>query len=107
MSYFKGLASDVVGVLLLGAEGCSEAASVPWLRDATADEQRLFIEHCRAPLLKAKRLKRAEDFDYTELAVDGTGRPFWLKAVLDHPALSPLIRHQAVEYCRIVRLGEL
>lgn len=107
MSHFAGLASDVVGVLLLGAEGCGEAANAAWLRDATADEKQLFIEHCRAPLLKSRRLKRAEDFDYSELTVDGTGRPYWLKAVLDHPEVPQLIRGQAVEYCRIVRLGEL
>ncbi len=39
MSHFEGLSTDVLGIVLVGAEGCAETDGESWIRDATEEEQ--------------------------------------------------------------------
>jgi hypothetical protein len=89
----------VVGVLLVGAEGCAEAEEAPWLRDATQGE-RLVFERGLAKRYEDQGIK----LDPRDLYVDGIGRPYFLKAVLDHPELPDAARHKAERYSRVVHL---
>jgi hypothetical protein len=72
-------------VLLVGAEGCSEAEGQPWLRDATPEETTSFME-----------------FAGTSGTIDHTGRPYFYKVVKasapDH------IWEKASRCLRVVRL---
>lgn len=74
------LTDDGAGLILLGAEGCAEAADAPWLRDATGEERALFRD----------RVKTA-----AQLTIDDTGRPYWLKVV---EAGAP---REALECCQL------
>lgn len=58
--------------LMLGAEGCAEVQSEPWIRQATPDEVAAFKAHHK---LDEKRI--------SELAVDGIGRPYWFMTLTD------------------------
>ena len=104
MSHFSGLSADVVGVLLVGAEGCSETTDDEWLRDATPDERQLFLEHCRQMIRQAKGEAGLKGFDFTEFTVDGTGRPYWLKAILDVPSTPAIAREKAARFSRVLRV---
>ena len=104
MSHFSGLSADVVGVLLIGAEGCAETTDEAWLRDATPEERQLFIEHCRQMIKQAKGEAALKAFDVTEFTVDGTGRPYWLKAVLDHSSAPAIARAKAARFTRVLRV---
>ena len=103
MSHFSGLFPDVIGVLLVGAEGCAETTDEAWLQDATPQERRLFIEHCRQ-MIKESKGEALKAFDFTELTVDGTGRPYWLKAVLNLPSTPEVARAKASRFTRVLRV---
>jgi len=104
MSHFEGLSPDVAGLILIGAEGCSEVADEEWLRDATSEERQLFINHCREMVRHNKGDKAANAFDFVNYTVDGTGRPYWLKAVLGLPSTPALAREKAARFTRILRV---
>ncbi len=104
MSHFSGLSPDVVGVLLIGAEGCAETTDEAWLRDATTEERQLFIDFCRHIIRKAKGEAGLKCFDFTEFTVDGTGGPYWLKTVLDHSSTPALARAKAARFTRVFRV---
>ena len=104
MSLIDGAASEVLGVLLVAAEGCSETSGEVWLREATNEEQALFVSHCRSLLQKTKGQRCADSFEFGDLAVDGSGRPYWLMAVLDHPATPTMAREKAAKYTRVLRV---
>jgi hypothetical protein len=64
--------NETTATLLLGAEGCSEASGVPWLRDATDEEVQAVL---------------ATEPKAGELLLDGTGRPyFWMTVLPGAPA---------------------
>jgi len=97
----ESLGEDVAGVLLVGAEGCSEAGDVAWLRDATEAE---------TDVLKA-RLQRMHEqdtsqgaFDFSRYKVDGNGRPYWVKTVLITPETPEVAIEKARKYSRVVRV---
>jgi len=104
MSLIEGAAPEVLGVLLIGAEGCSETAGETWLREATDDEKCLFIEHFRKMIAQAKGKQQAECFKLSDITVDSSGRPYWLMAILDHPATPEIAREKAAKYTRAVRV---
>jgi len=104
MSHFPGLSPDVIGVVLIGAEGCSETTGEAWLRDATAEERQLFIGFCRQMVKQSKGEAASRSFDFTSFTVDGTGRPYWLKAVLDHSSTPALARAKAAQFTRVLRV---
>lgn len=107
MSRFEGLAPQVIGIVLVGAEGCAETADENWLRDATAEERELFILHCKQLVAEAKGADAAKNFDFTEFTVDTIGRPYWLKAVLDSPETPQMARGKARQFTRVVRVDSL
>ena len=107
VSHFNKVDSDVVGILLIGAEGCAETQNESWLRDATANERLLFIEHCRELVRQSKGERGAAGFNFTEFTVDGTGRPYWLKAVLESPDLPEVARDKAKKYTRTLRVHDV
>jgi hypothetical protein len=91
----------LIGVLLVGAEGVSEAGDAPWLRDATEVETMLFEKGIEQRYADAGR-----KLDVRDLYVDGNGRPYWLKVVVDHPGLPSIAREKAEKYTRCVRLSD-
>jgi hypothetical protein len=107
MSRFEKLDPDVVGLVLIGAEGCAETQNESWLRDATANERLLFIEHCRELVQQSKGEQAAKGFNFTEFTVDGTGRPYWLKAVLECPGLPEIAREKACKHTRTLRVHDV
>jgi hypothetical protein len=62
---------------LLGAEGCSEAEGLSWVREATPQETDALVLRILAPYQGADPAPRASD-----LFVDKTGRPYWAMALL-------------------------
>lgn len=73
--------------LLLGAEGCSELADEPWLRDATDDEIEAVLEaNEKHPGL-----------------IDFIGRPYWWKTVTEEAPEWAL--EAARTHLRMVRLN--
>lgn len=81
-----GLSEDVVGIVLIGAEGRAELGDgdCPWARDATELEASQF----RSEILRLvnegdRQLGYAMlDRDNKLRTFDGTGRPYWLTAIL-------------------------
>jgi hypothetical protein len=104
MSVFDGLPECVAGVVLVGAEGCAETANETWLRDATEQERAGFEAYCRQLVRNTDGDKAADAFSLGDFAVDGTGRPYWLKAVLDVPDVPPIALEKAREYTRCLRV---
>lgn len=104
MSHFPGLSADVIGIVLIGAEGCSETTDEAWLRDATTEERQLFIAFCRQMIRQAKGEAGLKSFEFSEFTVDGTGRPYWLKAILDVPSTPPIARAKAARFTRVLRV---
>ncbi len=87
--------SDVTPLLvLLGAEGYSETAGQPWLRDATDDDWITFGRRVEAH-------SKAIDAGVTEILLDGTGRPYFLVAVL--PDAPESVRKLARGHLRLLR----
>jgi len=72
-------------VLLIGAEGCSEAEGQPWLREPTETEAEEFAKH-------------AGNSGF----IDHTGRPYFLKAVRGNAPDE--IWEKASTQLRVVRL---
>ena len=107
MSHFEGLDPQVIGIVLIGAEGCAETADEHWLRDATAAERELFIQHCKQLVAEAKGTDASKSFDFTDFTVDTIGRPYWLKAVLDHAETPLLAREKAKQFTRVVRVDSV
>lgn len=107
MSRFEGLDPEVIGIVLIGAEGCAETADENWLRDATSEERELFIQHCKRLVAEAKGQDAVKSFDFTEFTMDTIGRPYWLKAVLDSPATPRLAREKAMQFTRVVRIDSV
>jgi hypothetical protein len=107
LSHFESLASDILGIILIGAEGCAEVQDEHWLRDATTEERMLFIAFCKDMVRKSKGEKAATNFDFAEFAVDGTGRPYWLKAVLDRPETPAIAHEKAHKYTRVLRVHDV
>lgn len=99
MSEITGLSKSIVGVLLVGAEGCAETEGEPWLRDATEEERQAFIADCQGRCKAASK-----KFDYRNFTVDGIGRPYWLKTVLRRPDRPNTAAEKAAQYTRVVRL---
>jgi hypothetical protein len=107
MSRFEGLAPEVIGIVLIGAEGCAETADENWLRDATSDERERFILHCKQLVAEAKGPDALNSFDFQEFTVDTIGRPYFLKAVLDSPETPQLAREKAKQFTRVVRVDSV
>lgn len=105
MSHFDGLDPQVIGIVLVGAEGCSETAHEPWLRDANDDEKNLFRSHCHQLFQAANGASSNKTFEFGKFLVDGNGRPYWLKAVLDHPATPSIAKEKAQQFTRVLRIG--
>jgi hypothetical protein len=80
MSSFDGLPKSVASVLLVGAEECAETADASWIREATAQEWAGFEAYCRQLVRTRDGDKAAAAFSLRDWTVDGTGRPYWLKA---------------------------
>ncbi len=93
------MAENVAGVVLVGAEGCSEVGEVSWLRDATEDE----IQQLKDVLAEMSK-KAGTTFDFSEYKVDGTGRPYWPKTVLVTPETPAVAIRKARDYSRVVRI---
>ena len=91
----------LVGIVLLGAEGCSETQDENWLRDSTEEEQTLFIDHYTKLMAE-----KGDVFDLQRFTVDNTCRPYWFKTVLDVENLPKIAREKAEKYSRVVRLTE-
>ena len=104
MSCFDGLPKGVAGVVLVGAEGCAETSDAAWLRDATDDERAGFETYCRQRVFNTKGAAAAAMFDIRDFAVDGTGRPYWLKAVLDVPGAPQIALDKARRFTRCLRV---
>ena len=104
MSYFDGLPNDVAGVVLVGAEGCAETQGETWLRDATEEERAGFEAYCRQLVRDTDGDKAAAKFTLSDLAVDGTGRPYWLKVVLNVPHAPKVALKKARTYTRCLRV---
>ncbi len=104
MSHFDGLPQDVAGVLLVGAEGCAETSDETWLRDATDQEQAGFEDFCRQLVRNRDGDKAATEFRLGDVAVDGIGRPYWLKAVLNGPETPSIALDKARKYTRCLRV---
>ncbi len=107
MSHFKGLDAEVIGIVLIGAEGCAETADENWLRDATTEEREFFIQHCKQLVAEAKGADASKSFDFTEFTVDTIGRPYFLKAVLDSPETPQLARDKTMKFTRVVRVDSV
>ena len=107
MSHFEGLDPDVIGIVLVGAEGCAETADETWLRDATTEEREFFIQHCKQLVAEAKGADASKNFDFTEFTVDTIGRPYFLKAVLDGPETPQLAREKVKQFTRVVRIDSV
>ncbi len=105
MSHFEGLSTDVLGIVLVGAEGCAETNGESWIRDATEEEQQLFKDHCRSLFTEANGGDKSKRFDFSKFLVDGNGRPFWIKAVLDQPNTPTAARFKAQRFTRVFRIA--
>lgn len=58
--------TDITRMIMLGAEGCTEVANFPWIREASPEEsQDFFTIH---PKLSG---------------IDGIGRPYWVMVLED------------------------
>lgn len=104
MSVFEGLAEDVVGVILLGAEGCAETEGAAWLRDATPEEKQLLAGYCRELTRKVRGEKAANAFSFADWLTDEMGRPYWVKAVLRHPDAPEIALEKVAAYTRSLRI---
>jgi hypothetical protein len=83
-----------IATLLVGAEGTAETEGEPWIRPATAEEQRAFIEQAC----------KGDEGLYRDSLVDGTGRPYFLLTVLDNAPES--VQAKAKRCARCLRLTE-
>lgn len=99
MSKFHGLSDDVAGVILVGAEGCSETEGETWLRDSTEEESALFKQYCEELVRQ-----RGSKFDYGDYTVDLSGRPYWLKTVLLTGSTPVVAIEKAQKFTRTVRV---
>ena len=104
MSHFVDLPKDVAGVLLVGAEGCAETSDAAWIRDATEEERAGFEAYCRQLVLNRDGDKAAAKFSLRDFTVDGTGRPYWLKTVLDVADAPRLALDKARKFTRCLRV---
>ena len=104
MSHFDGLPNNVAGVLLVGAEGCAETSDETWLRDATDQERVGFEDYCRQLIRSRDGDKAAAEFRLGDLGVDGNGRPYWLKTVLNAPETPSIALDKARQYTRCMRV---
>lgn len=81
-----GLPEDVAGIVLIGAEGRADIGEgdCPWARDATELEASQFkAEIKRLSDSGDHYAERAlVDADGRLLAIDRTGRPYWLTTIL-------------------------
>jgi len=77
--------------VFLGAEGCQEAEGKPWLREATCEE----AEEMRASM---------GDKRWSQMIVDGTGRPHFLMFVSEKAPEKVLERVNML--AKLVRLTE-
>lgn len=78
--------------LLVGAEGCSEAADCSWLREATKDE-----------IAKAIEMDWDNNFGFANRYLkDGTGRPYFWMTITDEAPKE--ILESAATKLRVVRL---
>jgi len=107
MSHFDGLDPDVIGIVLIGAEGCAETADETWLRDATSEERELFIQHCKQLVAEAKGPDASKSFDFSDFTLDTIGRPYFLKAVLNRPETPQLARDKTMKFTRVVRVDSV
>ena len=105
MSHFADLDKSVIGIVLVGAEGCSETSDVPWIRDATEEEKSQFKEYCHQLYREAQGVNSNKSFNFGRFLVDGNGRPYWIKAILDHPSTPSITREKAAKFTRVVRIG--
>jgi hypothetical protein len=78
-------------LVLLGAEGLAELEGVDWLRAATPAETATF-----------KRRHRLSELDYEAASLDGTGRPYFLVALL--PGAPDVVCVRARAHLRVLRL---
>lgn len=86
--------------LLLGAEGCTELGSQPWLRAATEAE----AEALKAERASPDKTREENDRAWDALFLDLIGRPYWLVTVgRDAPEEIWL---RASSHLRLVRLVE-
>ncbi len=83
-----------IATLLVGAEGAAETDDQPWIRPATTEEQRAFVE----------RACKGDQGLYRNSLIDGTGRPYFLLTVLDKAPAS--VQAKAKRYARCLRLTE-
>ena len=104
MSYFDGLPNDVAGIVLVGAEGCAETQGETWLRDATEEERAGFEAYCRQLVRDTDGDKAAAKFTLSDLAVDRTGRPYWLQVVQNVPHAPEVALEKARTYTRCLRV---
>jgi hypothetical protein len=104
MSYFDGLPQGVAGVVLVGAEGCSETSDAPWIREATEQERAGFEANCRQLVRNRHGDMTADAFSLRDWTVDGTGCPYWLKTVLDVPDAPHVALDKAREYTCCLRV---
>ena len=104
MSYFDGLPQDVAGVVLVGAEGCAETSDAVWIRDATEQERAGFEAYCRQLVRNRDGDKAAATFSLSDFNVDGTGRPYWLKAVLEMADAPRIALDKARKFTRCLRV---
>lgn len=104
MSQIAGLNPNVIGVLLVGAEGVSETEGQSWLREATDEETKLFVEDCRNQIRESRGAGPASEFSLGSYSVDNNNRPYWLMAVLVHPETPDEAKRKALEYSRVMRL---
>lgn len=95
----KLIDENAVGIILVGAEGCSETQDENWLRDSTEAEIQQFTEYYTEALRKQDKV-----FNLSDFSVDGTGRPYWFKTVLKNAPSLPY--EKAEKYSRTVRLTD-
>jgi hypothetical protein len=81
--------------LLLGAEGCSELENQPWIREATAEEERAFELY----------LREQKGLALNECTIDHNGRPYWVMTLLPDAPVEYL--DLATRKLRTVRLEVL
>src|SRR5262245_1307207 len=99
----KGPVTMATLFILVGAEGFSEMnlhsdrpSEIEGVRLATAEEEAAFRQGLEI-LCKGQPGVTVSDY-----YVDGTGRPYWLVAVLENAAEA--VRHRAKQYKRVLRL---
>jgi hypothetical protein len=82
--------------IAVGAEGVSETEGKPWIRPATEEERKAFIEE--------RRGNSPEQFDLGSFLIDHNGRPYFLMSVDEENA--PIYVVEKVKcHCRVVRVA--